>query len=132
MYSESHSTSGIETASQRTVRLDAVWHQFDSPTSAGEGGEATAIVSTAASRALLAARRANDFAVGDELRFGEDVGAGDAVDVRDGFLVGEASKAGKSPRGCRRVDVTMFVNGAREIVRLLAYRLVKGRAESNR
>jgi hypothetical protein len=37
--------------------------------------------------------------VGEELRSGDDVGAGDAVEVRDrgGFLVGEGSRAGKSP-----------------------------------
>lgn len=103
MYSESQNTSGMDTAIQRTVRFEAVWHQDDSPTSAGAGGAATAIVSAAASRALLAARRAKDRAVG-ELGSGELVGAGDAVEVRDDFLVGEGSNVGKLPRGVWRVE----------------------------
>jgi hypothetical protein len=59
--------------------------------------------------ALLTARLASDLAlVGEDWASGDDVGAGDAVEVRDrGFLVGEGSRAGKSPRGWERVD-TMF------------------------
>lgn len=92
-------TSGRETKIQSTVRFDAVWHHVDSPTSDGLGGDAIAIVSEAASRAFCIARRLNVLAVGDELRSGELVGAGDAVEVRDAFLVGEGSKVGKFPEG---------------------------------
>ena len=109
MYSESQNTSGMETAIQRTVRFEAVWHQEDSPTSAGAGGAggaATAMVSAATSRALLAARRAKERAVGD-LRSGELVGAGDAVEVREDFLVGEGSNVGKLPRGVWRVETIL-------------------------
>jgi hypothetical protein len=86
-----------------------VWHHVDSLTWKGAGGFTTAMVSVAALRAFLTARRAKEVAVGDESRSGELVGAGDAVDVRDDFLVGEGSKAGKLPRGVWRVDtiVTM-------------------------
>lgn len=38
------------------------------------------------------------------MRSGELVGAGDAVEVRDAFLVGEGSKVGKFPRGVWRVE----------------------------
>jgi hypothetical protein len=113
IYSESQSTSGIETASQSTVRFDAVWHHVDSLTSDGAGGDATAMVSEATSRAELAARRAKDFAVGEALRSGELLGAGDAVEVRVDFFVGEASKVGKLPRGVWRVE-TIFDNVAQK------------------
>jgi hypothetical protein len=118
IYSASQNTSGIETKIQSTVRFEAVWHQLDSLTWAGAGGDATAMVSAATSRALLAARRAKDFAVGDELRSGELVGAGDAVDVRDGFLVGEGSKVGKLPRGVWRVETIVAVNRVESSTRL--------------
>jgi hypothetical protein len=67
------------------------------------------MVSAAASRALLAARRAKDFAVGEELRSGELPGAGDAVEVRDDFFVGDGSKAGKLPRGVWRVETMVMM-----------------------
>lgn len=55
------------------------------------------------SRALDTTRRDTALNVGDELlRSGESVGAG--VEVRDWRFVGDGSKAGKSPRGCWRVD----------------------------
>lgn len=56
--------------------------------------------------ALETARLASDFGGGDESKSGEDMGAGDAVEVRDrgAFLTGEGSVAGKSPWGCERVD----------------------------
>jgi hypothetical protein len=37
--------------------------------------------------------------VGEDMMSGEEVGAGEAVDVRDDFFVGEGSKVGKFPRG---------------------------------
>lgn len=118
MYKVSHSTSGSDTASHRIVRFDAVWHQADSPISAGEGG-ATA---PTASEVLETARLATAFIVGEifdaTAREGlvELVGAGDAVDVRDGLLVGEGSKVGKSPRGCWRVaTMTMDLRNATTI-----------------
>lgn len=95
IYKESQSTSGIETLIQRIVRFDAVWHHDDSLISEGEGGAAAAMV-------LETARLASDFEVGEELRslrMRGEVGAGDAVEVRDARLVGESSGAGKSPRG---------------------------------
>jgi hypothetical protein len=92
MYNVSHSTSGMETPSQNTVRFDAVWHHAGSPISDGEGG-ATPLA------ALETARLASDFAVGEELISGAAVGAGEAVDVRDRgvFFTGEGSVVGKSP-----------------------------------
>lgn len=93
MYPVSHSTRGIDTASHRRVRLDAVWHHVVSPISEGEGGVATAMVSETA-------RLARDLE-GDELTSRKLGGAGDAV--RDALLVGEGSVAGKLPRGCWRV-----------------------------
>lgn len=110
MYSVSQSTRGSEMVIQRTVRLDAVWHHVDSPTSEGFGGDVAAMVSFAAMRALLAVRRASDFAAGVESRSDTLlVGAGDAVEVREGFLVGEGSYSGKSPRGCWRVATMVAV-----------------------
>ena len=104
MYSESHNTSGIDTASQIMVRFEAVWHQTASLISLGEGG----LISAAA---LEAARLASDFAVvGDVLKSNGDVGAGDAVELRDdrgAFLVGEGSLAGKSPWGWERVETIL-------------------------
>lgn len=92
MYRQSHSTSGIDTASQKMVRFEAVWHHADSPISLGDGGAISAA-------ALETARLASDLVVGDKLRSGDDVGAGDAVEVRERgiLLVGEGSVAGKSP-----------------------------------
>ena len=112
--------------SQRMVRLEAVWHQVCSPTEAGEGG-ATAfravepLVSTAlvARSAAATARRATVFAVGETLAASARVavvglvGAGDAVEVREGRLVGEGSKAGKSPRGCWRVATIVSIGASR-------------------
>lgn len=85
-------------ASQTIVRLDAVWHHVGSSISDGEGGLISAL-------ALEIARLASDFGGGEVLRSGE-VGAGDAVEVRDlgVFLTGDGSVAGKSPCGCERVD----------------------------
>jgi hypothetical protein len=59
--------------------------------------------------ALLTARLASDLTV-----VGEDVvGAGDAAEVRDrGFLVGEGSRAGKSPWGRERVDTIFAIRGS--------------------
>jgi hypothetical protein len=100
MYKESQKTKGMDTAIQRIVRLEAVWHQVDSLTSEGAGGDVTAIVSAATCRTFSAARRANVLAVGEDIGSkGELVGAGEAVEVRDDFLVGEGSKVGKFPRG---------------------------------
>ena len=73
--------------------FDTVWHHPGSLISDGDGGATSAA-------ALETARLARDFAaVGEVLRSGNDVGAGDAVEVRDrdDFLVGEGSKAGNSP-----------------------------------
>lgn len=72
------------------------------------------MVSEAASRALLTRRREKVLAVGKEVRSGELVGTGDAVEVREGFLVGEGSKAGKLPRGFWRVEtmVELVAKGA--------------------
>lgn len=106
MYKLSHSTSGSETASHRMVRFDAVWHHPDSPTSDGEGG---ATFSTA-SEVFDITRLAAAFAVGETLdakaRVGLVglVGAGDAVEAREDRFVGDGSNAGKSPRGCWRVE----------------------------
>jgi hypothetical protein len=105
----------MDTASQNTVRLDAVWHQFVSPTSAGAGGAATAMVSLAVlraeesvSRVLDAMRRVAERNEGVALRPTRSserlIGAGESVEVRGVFLVGEASKSGKSPRGWERVE----------------------------
>jgi hypothetical protein len=85
--------------------FDTVWHHPGSLISDGEGGATSAA-------ALETARLVRDFAVvGEELRSGDDVGAGDAVEVRDrgGFLVGEDSKAGKSPWGWLRVDTIVVI-----------------------
>jgi hypothetical protein len=86
-------------ASHTIVRFDAVWHQAGSSISDGEGGLISVL-------ALETARLASDFADGGESRSEEDMGAGDAVEVRDrgAFLTGEGSVAGKSPWGCERVD----------------------------
>jgi hypothetical protein len=102
MYRESQSTSGMDTASHARVRFDAVWHHADSSMSDGEGGLISAL-------ALETARLASDFAGGDESKSGGDMGAGDAVEVRDrgAFLTGEGSVAGKSPCGCERVETMM-------------------------
>jgi hypothetical protein len=60
--------------------------------------------------ALETARLATALAVGETLDTAALValvglaGAGDAVDVREDLLVGEGSNAGKSPRGCWRVE----------------------------
>jgi hypothetical protein len=73
--------------------FDTVWHHPGSLISDGDGGATSAA-------ALETARLARDFAaVGEVLRSGNGVGAGDAVEVRDrdDFLVGDDSKAGKSP-----------------------------------
>lgn len=86
-----------------------MWHHPDSPTSDGEGG---AIFPTA-SEVLETTRLAAAFAVGVTLdvkpRVGLVglVGAGDAVEVREGLFVGDGSTAGKSPRGCWRVETMM-------------------------
>jgi hypothetical protein len=83
----------METASQRIVMFDTVWHHPGSLISDGEGGATSAA-------ALETARLARNFAaVGEVLRSGNDVGAGDSVEVRgrDDFLVGDSSKAVKSP-----------------------------------
>jgi hypothetical protein len=105
MYNESQTTSGMDTQSQRTVRFEAVWHQLDSFTSEGAGGDATATEC-----AVVAARRAKVLAVGDDARSGEELpGAGEAVDVRDDFFVGEGSKVGKLPRGVWRVETILTV-----------------------
>lgn len=99
----SQRTSGQDTASQKRVTLDAVWHHAGSLISAGEGG----LISVAA---FEIARLASDFApVGDTSKSG---GAGDAVELRDRgvFLVGDGSAGGKSPWGCERVD-TIFSAG---------------------
>lgn len=37
------------------------------------------------------------------------VGAGEAVDVREDLLVGDRSNAGKSPRGCCRVETIELI-----------------------
>ena len=109
MYKLSHITSGKETVSQRTVRFDAVWHQPGSSIWDGEGG---AIASTTLA-VLDTARLATAFAVGETLDATARaalvaleglVGAGDAVDVREVLLEGDGSNAGKSPRGCWRVE----------------------------
>lgn len=89
----------MDTASQNTVMLDAVWHHVDSLIAEGAGGDMMAMESDAASRAFWAARCAKELTVGEELMSGELVGAGEAVGVREDFLVGEGSKVGKSPRG---------------------------------
>jgi hypothetical protein len=108
MYNESQTTSGMDTQSQSTVRFEAVWHQVLSFTSEGAGGDATAMVSAATECAVAAARRAKDFAVGEDARSGEELpGAGEAVDVRDDFFVGEGSKVGKLPRGVWRVETIL-------------------------
>lgn len=89
--------------------FDAVWHHPDSLTCDGEGG---AIASTAL-EALETARLATTFAGGEMLgataRVGLVglVGAGDAVEVREDLFVGEGSNAGKSPRGCWRVETIL-------------------------
>jgi hypothetical protein len=61
---------------------------------------------------LETARLASDVVGGEELKSGEDMGAGDAVEVRDRgvFLTGEGSVAGKSPCGCERVDTMMAMS----------------------
>jgi hypothetical protein len=76
----------------------------------GEGGLISAL-------ALETARLASDLAGGDELTSGEDVGAGDAVEVRDRgvFLIGEDSVAGKSPCGCDRVETMMAKRDRRRV-----------------
>jgi hypothetical protein len=63
---------------------------------------------------LLTTRLASDLAVvGEDLASGDEVGAGDAVEVRDrGFLVGEGSRAGKSPWGRERVDTIFAIRGS--------------------
>lgn len=92
--------------SQRIVRFDAVWHQPCSSISDGEGGAAASTILTV----LDTARLATAFAVGETLDAPACaalvglVGAGDAVDVREDLLVGDGSNAGKSPRGCCRVE----------------------------
>jgi hypothetical protein len=104
MYRASHNTSGMDTVSHATVMFDTVWHHPGSLISDGDGGATSAA-------ALETARLARDFVVvGEDFRSG-DVGAGDAVEVRDrvGFLVGEGSKAGKSPWGWLRVDTIFTV-----------------------
>ena len=69
----------------------------------GAGGLATEMESLAISRALDMTRRDTALNVGEELlKSGESVGKG--VEVRDWRFVGEGSVAGKSPRGCWRVD----------------------------
>lgn len=126
MYSVSQSTSGRDTLSQRMVMLDAVWHHPGSPMSDGFGGAALATaleaVSTAleaAATVLEAARFASDFAGGNESKVDDvgDVGAGDAVDVRELFLTGEGSDTGKSPCGCWRVE-TMVTIQRKQIERM--------------
>jgi hypothetical protein len=92
-----------------------VWHHPCSSTSDGEGG-ATA---STASEALDTARLATAFAVGDTLEATARVGlvglvgAGDAVEVREDLFVGEGSNAGKSPRGCWRVETIISIEGSR-------------------
>ena len=80
-----------------------MWHHVGSLISDGEGGLISAL-------ALEIARLASDFGGGEELRSGE-VGAGDAVEVRDlgVFLMGDGSVAGKSPCGCERVDTMVTI-----------------------
>lgn len=106
--------------------LEAVWHQVLSPTSAGEGGatafralDALLSKDLVALSAAAAARRTTDFAVGETVAADARVaivglvGAGDAVEVREGRLVGEGSKAGKSPRGCWRVATIVSIEAMR-------------------
>jgi hypothetical protein len=95
----------MDTASQKTVMLEAVWHHVDSLIEEGAGGDMTAVDSAATSRAFWA----KELTVGEELRSGELVGAGEAVEVREDFLVGEGSKVGKLPRGVWRVDTIMYL-----------------------
>lgn len=91
--------------------FDAVWHHTCSPTSEGEGG----VSASTALDAFAAARLATILAVGDTLEATARVavvglvGAGDAVEVREGFFVGEGSNAGKSPRGCWRVATILLI-----------------------
>lgn len=111
MYRLSHNTNGRETVSHKIVRFDAVWHHPCSPTSEGEGG---ATASTAL-EVFETARLVTAFAVVDTLDAALRVaivglvGAGDAVEVRDGLFVGEGSNAGKSPCGCWRVDTIVSI-----------------------
>jgi hypothetical protein len=74
----------------------------------------------AMSRALLAAWRKElcAAAVGEEVRSGELVGAGDAVEVevRNSFFVGDDSKAGKSPWGCLRVETIFTMQRSRSYI----------------
>jgi len=115
MYRVSHSTSGRETVSHRIVRFDAVWHHPDSLISEGEGGA----MASSAFEVLEIARLATAFAVGDTLAANSRValvglvGAGDAVDVRDGLFVGDGSNAGKSPLGCWRVETMAIIEKMR-------------------
>jgi len=96
MYKMSQITKGTDTASQTRVRFEAVWHHPCSPISDDVGG-------ATAEATLETARFAKAFAVGDVVKSGWPMGAGDAVEARELFLVGDGSKAGKLPSGFRRV-----------------------------
>jgi hypothetical protein len=102
MYRTSQTTRGRDTASQTSVRFEAVWHHACSPISDGEGGATAAAT-------LEAARLARALEAGDKEKSGWPMGAGDAVEARELLLVGEGSKAGKLPSGFRRVVTIVAV-----------------------
>lgn len=76
-------------------------------------------MASTASDVFAAARLATAFAVGKTFEAAARVvvvglvGAGDAVEVREGLFVGEGSNAGKSPRGCWRVATIMSIRTVR-------------------
>ena len=119
MYRISQSTRGRETVSHRIVRFDAVWHHPVSLISEGDGG---ATASTAL-EALETARLATAFAVGEtsdataRVALVGLVGACDAGETREGLFVGEGSNAGKSPRGCWRVETIVSIRAMRSRLR---------------
>lgn len=92
-----------------------MWHHPDSLIFEGEGGA----IASSAFEVLETARLAIAFAVGDTLAASSRValvglvGAGDAVDVRDGRFVGDGSNAGKSPLGCWRVETMVIIEEMR-------------------